>query len=70
MLKVRIAELNRSALRLIGSNFLGVDPRTGAIVGSQIAGSVGARGVDGLSLQLRVGRPLRIPVSFRSLARD
>jgi pilus assembly protein CpaC len=45
MLKVRVAELNRTALRLIGSNFLGVDPHTGAIVGSQIAGSVGATGV-------------------------
>jgi pilus assembly protein CpaC len=44
MLKVRIAELNRSALRAIGSNFLGVDPRTGSIVGSQIAGSVNAAG--------------------------
>ncbi|MGO8903661.1 MAG: type II and III secretion system protein family protein [Isosphaeraceae bacterium] len=44
MLKVRIAELNRTALRLIGSNFLGVDPRTGAIVGSQISSSVTAAG--------------------------
>jgi pilus assembly protein CpaC len=44
MLKVRVAELNRTALRLIGSNFLGVDPRTGAIVGSQIAGPVTADG--------------------------
>jgi pilus assembly protein CpaC len=44
MLKVRVAELNRSALRAIGSNFLGVDPRTGAVVGSQIAGTVGATG--------------------------
>jgi pilus assembly protein CpaC len=39
MLKVRIAELNRTAMRLIGANFLGVDPRTGGIVGSSIAGS-------------------------------
>ena len=44
MLKVRVAELNRTALRLIGSNFLGVDPHTGAIVGSQISSSVGAQG--------------------------
>ena len=29
MLKVRIAELNRTSMRLIGSNFLGVDPRNG-----------------------------------------
>ncbi len=39
MLKVRIAELNRTSLRQIGSNFLGVDPRNGAIVGSSIAGT-------------------------------
>jgi pilus assembly protein CpaC len=45
MLKVRIAELNRTALRAIGSNFLGVDPRTGAIVGTQITGTVTASGI-------------------------
>ena len=39
MLKVRIAELNRTSLRQIGSNFLGVDPSSGAIVGSSIAGT-------------------------------
>ena len=54
MLKVRIAELNRSALRLIGSNFLGVDPRTGAIVGSQISTSVGATGQVGAPGQVGI----------------
>jgi pilus assembly protein CpaC len=44
MLKVRVAELNRTALRLMGSNFLGVDPHTGAIVGSQISQNVSAAG--------------------------
>jgi pilus assembly protein CpaC len=44
MLKVRIAELNRTAFRQIGSNFLGVDPRTGAIVGSQISSQVTGAG--------------------------
>jgi pilus assembly protein CpaC len=39
LLKVRIAELNRTSLRQIGANFLGIDPNTGAIVGSQIGGS-------------------------------
>jgi pilus assembly protein CpaC len=48
MLKVRIAELNRTALRTIGSNFLGVDPKTGAIVGSQIASPVTAAGQVGV----------------------
>ena len=44
LLKVRIAELNRTSLRQIGSNFLGVDPKTGSIVGSNIAGSANAVG--------------------------
>jgi pilus assembly protein CpaC len=44
MLKVRVAELNRTALRTIGANFLGVDRHTGAIVGSQIAGQATAGG--------------------------
>jgi pilus assembly protein CpaC len=44
LLKVRVAELNRSAMRQIGANFLGVDPSTGAIVGSQIAGTNTALG--------------------------
>ncbi|HEV3262838.1 MAG TPA: pilus assembly protein N-terminal domain-containing protein [Gemmataceae bacterium] len=39
MLKVRVAELNRTALREIGADVLGVDPKTGAIVGSQIGGA-------------------------------
>ena len=38
LLKVQVAELNRTALRRIGANFLGVDPATGSIVGSQITG--------------------------------
>jgi pilus assembly protein CpaC len=44
LLKVRVAELNRSAMRQIGANFLGIDPKNGAIVGSQIAGTVSASG--------------------------
>jgi pilus assembly protein CpaC len=47
LLKVRVAELNRTALRLIGSNFLGVDPHTGAIVGSQISTNVSGAGQVG-----------------------
>jgi pilus assembly protein CpaC len=53
MLKVRVAELNRTALRAIGCNFLGVDPKTGAIVGSQIVGSVSATGTVGSSGHLQ-----------------
>jgi len=39
MLKVRVAELNRTALREIGADVLGVDPKTGSLVGSQIGGA-------------------------------
>jgi len=39
MLKVRVAELNRTALREIGADVLGVDPKTGALLGTQIGGA-------------------------------
>jgi pilus assembly protein CpaC len=39
LLKVRVAELNRTALRQIGADFLAIDPDTGAIVGTQIGGA-------------------------------
>lgn len=39
LLKVRVAELNRTALRTIGGDILGVDPATGAILGTQIGGA-------------------------------
>lgn len=39
MLKVRIAEMNRTALRQIGSDILGVDTKGGAIGGTQIGGA-------------------------------
>ena len=58
MLKVRIAELNRTALRRIGANFLGVDPRTGGIVGSSIAGSTGYQGTIGQQGNLIAGNQL------------
>jgi pilus assembly protein CpaC len=44
LLKVRVAELNRTALRNIGANFLAIDRDSGAIIGSQIAGPVSAAG--------------------------
>ncbi len=52
LLKVRVAELNRSSLRRIGANFLGVDPKTGAIIGSQIAAPTTALGLIGQSTTL------------------
>ena len=58
MLKVRIAELNRTSLRQIGSNFLGVDPRTGAIVGSSIAGNLNFAGQIGQAGNLVAGNNL------------
>ena len=43
LLKVRVAELNRTAMRTIGADWLAVDPSTGNIVGTQIGGAgVGA----------------------------
>ena len=48
MLQVRIAELNRTGLREIGADILGVHPGTGNIWGTQMAGAfVGAGGVAG-----------------------
>ncbi|HZW35059.1 MAG TPA: pilus assembly protein N-terminal domain-containing protein [Isosphaeraceae bacterium] len=58
MLKVRIAELNRTALRRIGANFLGLDPRTGGIVGSIIGGPANAQGTIGQPGNLLLGNQL------------
>jgi pilus assembly protein CpaC len=60
LLKVRVAELNRSALRRIGANFLGIDPSTGAIVGTQVANPLTAAGGIGkiASNTLTAGRKL------------
>ena len=58
LLKVRIAELNRTALRRIGANFLGVDPRTGGIVGSSIAGATNFQGTIGQAGNLLLGKQL------------
>lgn len=53
MLQVRIAELNRTALREIGADLLAVDPHTGTIVGTQLSGStisaLGTLGLGGLT---------------------
>lgn len=40
MLKVRIAELNRRAMREVGADILAIDPDTGNIVGTQIGGAI------------------------------
>ena len=45
LLKVRVAELNRTALRNIGANFLAIDETTKSIFGTQIAGPVSANGI-------------------------
>lgn len=39
LLKVRVAELNRTAFRQVGANLLAVDPGSGAIFGTQIGGA-------------------------------
>jgi pilus assembly protein CpaC len=52
MLQVRIAELNRTAMREIGTDILAVDSSTGNIVGTQIGGAlvdgIGSAGAGGL----------------------
>jgi pilus assembly protein CpaC len=48
LLKVRVAELNRTAMREIGADFLTVDPETGTIAGTQIGGAtIQADGTQG-----------------------
>jgi pilus assembly protein CpaC len=53
LLKVKIAELNRTGLREIGADVLGVDPDTGNIFGTQIGGAtvsaMAALGLGGLA---------------------
>jgi pilus assembly protein CpaC len=50
MLRVRVAELNRTALREIGADWLYVSPQNGNIIGTNIAGSaVTASGLLGLT---------------------
>jgi pilus assembly protein CpaC len=51
MLKVRVSELNRTAMRQIGGDVLGVDPESGAILGTQIGGA----GVGATSVLSRAG---------------
>jgi pilus assembly protein CpaC len=53
LLKVRVAELNRTGMREIGADWLVVDPDTGTIVGTQIGGAtIQAQGnLGGLSLR-------------------
>src|SRR5208283_116435 len=49
MLQVRVAELDRTAMRQIGADMLGVNPSTGNIYGTNIAGStITASGLLGL----------------------
>src|SRR5208283_3557347 len=49
LLKVRVAELNRTATRQIGADMLFSNPSQGTIIGTSIAGStVSAAGVLGL----------------------
>ena len=52
LLKVKIAELNRTAVREVGADILGVDSSTGTLLGTQIGGAAisasGAAGLGGL----------------------
>ena len=58
LLKVRIAELNRTALRKIGANFLGLDKNNNGIVGSQIDGVNKLPGTIGQPGNLILGNQL------------
>ena len=53
MLQVQIAELNRTALREIGADLLGIDPKSGTIAGTKLAGgtveALGSLGLGGLA---------------------
>jgi pilus assembly protein CpaC len=61
LLKVRVAELNRSGLRAIGADFLNVNPETGQIVGTQIGGAtISAIGTIA-GFNLRGGSPSTTP---------
>lgn len=65
MLKVRIAEVNRTGLRDIGANFLAIDEANRAIFGTQIAGSVSGGAIAaGSSLLGEVSTPIS-PVGNR-----
>lgn len=57
LLQVRIAELNRTAMREVGADILGVDPDTGNLAGTQIGGAaVSASGLAGLGGLLSSGQ--------------
>ena len=47
LLKVRVAELNRTSFRQIGANVLGLDRKYGSILGTQIGGPATAIGAIG-----------------------
>jgi len=51
MLQVRIAELNRTALRRVGSEILAIDSSTGNIVGTNIGGAI----IEELGLATAIG---------------
>ncbi len=56
MLQVQIAELNRTALREIGADLLGVDPHTGTVVGTTLgSGTIAAMSTIGLGGLTGVG---------------
>jgi pilus assembly protein CpaC len=61
LLKVRVAELNRTALREVGADLVWVDSDTGTLLGSQLGGgSVRASGIVGANGGLLTNRnPLR-----------
>jgi pilus assembly protein CpaC len=61
LLKVRVAELNRTAFRQIGADFLAGSPSRGYLIGSQIGGSTVSAGVQAGDRALSV--PVVAPAS-------
>jgi pilus assembly protein CpaC len=59
LLQVRVAELNRTALRQIGADIFGVDPKSGTLFGTNIAGSTATAasvlGLGGLTGSVNAG---------------
>jgi pilus assembly protein CpaC len=53
LLKVRVAELNRSALRQIGADILTGDPGNGAVIGTQIGGAAVAASANVMDRTLK-----------------
>ncbi|MHC5539558.1 hypothetical protein ACYOEI_15175, partial [Singulisphaera rosea] len=68
LLKVRVAELNRTGFRQIGADFLASIPQFGSLFGTQIAGATFGPGqIGSTTYGLRNGNNVLIPQDSRDL---